>query len=66
MDIKSGRPGNIFDPNLPVMPMLDPGTMVLEIKFGKSLPDYIKSLLEGINGAQHSAISKYVICRKYE
>jgi len=66
MDIKSGRPGNIFDPNLSVMPMLDPGTMVLEVKFGKALPDYIASLLEGLNGAQRSAISKYVICRKYE
>jgi hypothetical protein len=57
---------DIFDPKVPVMPMFDSGLMVLEVKFYKFLPEFIKRVLNNINAADRCAISKYVICRKYE
>ena len=57
---------DIFDPNAPVMPMFDVGIMVLEVKFGRYLPHYILGVLNNINAADRSAISKYVICRKFD
>ncbi|MEL7604341.1 MAG: polyphosphate polymerase domain-containing protein, partial [Bacillota bacterium] len=57
---------DIFDPNLPTMPMYEEGMLVLEVKFEKSLPAHIRGVLGNIQAAQHSAISKYVICRKFE
>ena len=57
---------DIFDPNAPTMPMYEEGTMVLEVKFEKSLPAHIRGILNNIDAAERSAISKYVICRKFE
>ena len=39
--------------------------MVLEIKFNRFLPTYIRSLLQ-LEASQRSAISKYVLCRRFE
>ncbi|MGI5848539.1 MAG: polyphosphate polymerase domain-containing protein [Christensenellales bacterium] len=67
MDLKSGLLlTDIFDPYMPVMPMYDSGLMVLEIKFDRYLPEYIRCILSNLDTATRSAISKYVICRKYE
>lgn len=57
---------DIFDPDAPVMPMFESGLMVLEVKFNRYLPEYIKRVLNNINAADRCAISKYVICRKYD
>lgn len=66
-DLKAGiMLKDIFDANAPVMPMYDTGIMVLEVKFNKFLPEYIKRVLNSINAAERSAISKYVICRKFD
>lgn len=66
-DLKSGRPfGSIFDKNLPVVPIADAETMILEVKFNKYLPDYVRGVLDTLSAPQRSAISKYVNCRKYE
>ncbi len=69
-DLRSGmwRPGftDIFDPRIPTMPMYEEGMMVLEVKFEKYLPGPIRGVLGNIGTAQRSAISKYVICRKFE
>ncbi len=66
-DLRSGMwLSDIFDPKAPTMPMYEEGTMVLEVKFEKSLPAHIRGVLGNIQSAQRSAISKYVICRKYE
>lgn len=58
--------GNIFDPFMPVMPVADMGKTILEVKFNRFLPDYIKGVLSCMTAPQRSAISKYAICRKYE
>ena len=67
-DLRSGMwlSPDIFDPGLPTMPMYDEGMLVLEVKFEKSLPAHIRGVLNNIGAAQRSAISKYVICRKFE
>ena len=66
-DLRAGLMLNdIFDPNAPVMPMYDTGLMVLEVKFNKYLPEFIKRVLNNINAADRCAISKYVICRKFD
>lgn len=66
-DLKGGLWLNdVFSPQTPTMPMLDEGMMVLEVKFDRYLPEYIKAILSNVNTAQRSAISKYVLCRKYD
>ncbi len=58
---------NIFDPNLPTIPPLDNGEIILEVKFNRMLPPYIRDILScHCANAQHSAISKYTICRRFE
>lgn len=52
---------NIFDPQLPVMGILEPNQMVLEVKFTEMIPAVIKELLP-LCGQQFSAISKYTLC----
>ena len=55
----------LFDPTIPTVCPLDPGLEILEVKFDNYLPDYIRALLDGIQ-ADRSAVSKYVLCRRYE
>ena len=55
----------LFDPNIPMVCPLDAGMEILEVKFDNYLPDYIRALLDGIQ-ADRSAVSKYVLCRRYE
>jgi hypothetical protein len=57
---------DIFNEHAPTMPVLDEGMMVLEIKFNRYLPEFIKTVLSNVNTAQRSAISKYVLCRKFD
>jgi len=66
-DIKGGLwLTDIFNAQAPTMPMLDEGTMVLEVKFNRYMPEFIKTVLNNVNAAQRSAISKYVLCRKFD
>ena len=55
----------LFDPRLPTVPALDDSLLILEVKFNRVLPDMVQRLLTGIS-AERSAISKYVICRRFE
>jgi len=65
--VKTGRYAtSIFDEGVPLASVLPPGTVVLEIKFQKGLPDYLIGVLNTITASQRSAISKYALCRKYE
>jgi len=57
---------DIFNAQAPTMPMLDEGMMVLEVKFNRYMPEFIKTVLNNVNAAQRSAISKYVLCRKFD
>lgn len=59
------RSTDLFNKNLLTYPAVDGYDMVLEIKYNRYLPTYIRTLLQcGLS--IRSAVSKYVICRKYE
>lgn len=59
------RATELFNANLPTYPVIDDYDMVLEIKFNKYLSTYVRSLLQ-VDAHVRSAISKYVLCRKFE
>lgn len=52
---------DIFDAQLPTLPAIEPGKLVLEVKYTEFLPQMIKSLLP-LNGQEFSAFSKYAEC----
>ena len=56
---------DLFNPDLPTVCPHDKNVEILEVKFDHYLPQHIAGLLSGIQ-ADRSAISKYVLCRRYE
>ena len=58
---------DMFNPYMPTISPFDHGEMILEVKFNRSLPPYIRDILcTHVHSAQNSAISKYVWCRRFE
>ncbi len=58
---------DIFNPYVPTISPFDNGEIILEVKFNRVLPPYIRDLLcTHVHSAQISAISKYVWCRRFE
>lgn len=55
---------DIFDRNLITYPAIDGNDIVLEIKYNRYLPKYVQTLIQSTT--TRSAVSKYVISRKYE
>lgn len=56
---------DMFDQYLPTVPALDHNLVVMEVKFDRVLPDHIRALVSSVS-AERSAVSKYVICRRFE
>jgi len=57
----------LFDPHVPTWPPFDHDETILEVKYNRSLPPYIRDLLTTYCGnAVASAISKYTWCRRHE
>ena len=56
---------DLFNPRLPTVCPHDRNVEILEVKFNNYLPDYIAALLSGTE-AERSAVSKYILCRRYE
>lgn len=65
MDLRMGTDFNIFDPHIFTVPMLEKGQMILEIKFNKFMPGFIRDIFMDVESTP-SAISKYAICRKFD
>ena len=66
LDLRSGLHSlDLFNPDLPTVCPHDRDVQILEVKFNNYLPDYISGLLAGIT-AERSAVSKYVLCRRFE
>ena len=58
---------DLFNPRVPTVSPFDHDEMILEVKYNQVLPPYIRDLLcTYVRGAQNSAISKYVWCRRFE
>ena len=56
---------DLFNPKLPTVCPHDRNVEILEVKFNNYLPGYIAALLSGTE-AERSAVSKYILCRRYE
>ena len=56
---------DLFSDALLTVRPTDDNREILEIKYDNYLPDYISKLLSGIP-VEHCAISKYVLCRRFE
>lgn len=66
MGLKSGlHSHDLFNPEIPTISPLDQDMEILEVKFDNYLPDHIRGILAGIQ-ADRSAVSKYVLCRRFE
>lgn len=58
---------DLFNPNVPTIAPFDHGEMILEVKYNRVLPPYIRDLLcTYCPNALQSAISKYTWCRRFE
>lgn len=66
-NIRTGmRCTDLFDEHAPTYPVMDlQNAMILEVKFNRYLPTYIRSLVQ-LGASQHVAASKYVACRRFE
>ena len=61
-DVRAAVGGyDIFDPTLAALPVLEPGKLVMEVKFTELLPQIIRDLLPP-QSAEFTAVSKYVLC----
>lgn len=66
--LRSGlRSIELFSPDVPTIPPFEHDEMILEVKYNRVLPPYIRSMLSMCcGGAVQSAISKYTWCRSFE
>ena len=66
MRLRSGLSSvDIFNPDIPTVNPHDRDLEILEVKFNNYLPAHINRLLDGLD-VERSAISKYMLCRKFE
>ncbi len=67
LDLRSGVfDKNIFDEHLITIPMYENNMSVLEVKFNRFLPEFVRGVLNNVQSPVRSAISKYTICRTYD
>lgn len=52
---------DIFDASLPTLSALEPGKLIMEVKFTEMLPQSVRDLLPP-NALEFTAVSKYVLC----
>ena len=66
MNLRSGLSSHdLFNPEIATVSPLDQNVQILEVKFDHYLPAHIQGLLSGVQ-ADRSAVSKYVLCRRFE
>ena len=58
------RNTDMFNKKLPMVDVLEPNEVILEVKYDEYLPTVIKMLLQGIH-TRHEAYSKYQLSRMY-
>ena len=58
---------DIFNPDVPTVPPLSHDEIILEIKYNRVLPPYIRDLISSACPQPvQTAISKYTLCRRFE
>ena len=66
LNLRSGlHSQDLFNAELPTVCPHDRDVEILEVKFDHYLPEHIAGLLRGVE-AERSAVSKYVLCRRFE
>lgn len=66
LNLRSGlHSHDLFNPKVPTVCPHDRNVEILEVKFNNYLPNYINAMLHGVE-AERSAVSKYILCRRYE
>ncbi len=58
------RNTDMFNPELPMVDVLEPNLVILEVKYDEYLPDIIKYLLQSVD-TRAEAYSKYQLSRMY-
>ena len=58
------RNTEMFNKKLPMVDVLEPNEVILEVKYDEYLPNVIKMILQGIH-TRHEAYSKYQLSRMY-
>ena len=68
MKVRTGLSSiDLFNPKVPTVPVLPNDETVLEVKYNRVLPPYIRDLLSyACPEAVQTAVSKYTLCRQYE
>ena len=58
---------DLFNPEVPTIPVLPHDETILEVKYNRVLPPYIRDVLSwACPEAVQTAVSKYTLCRQYE
>jgi len=61
-NIRAGVDGfDIFDAGMPMIEVLDPGLLVMEVKFTEFLPNIIRRILP-TQAANYTTVSKFLLC----
>ncbi|MBK7453838.1 MAG: polyphosphate polymerase domain-containing protein [Anaerolineales bacterium] len=61
-NLRTGLAGfDIFDRSIPTIETLDPGLLILEVKFTEFLPELIRKILPP-KASEYAAVSKYILC----
>lgn len=68
MQLRSGLNSfDLFNPDIPTIPVLEGPDIILEVKYNEFLPPFIADVLSSaIPEAIQVAVSKYTWCRRYE
>lgn len=62
MNLRAGLEGfDLFNAEMPMVEVLDPGQMVLEVKYAELIPKVIREVLP-VKAADYAAVSKYILC----
>lgn len=64
-EIRSGLNSiEMFNQEIPTMKIPNPSAIILEVKYDEFLPSVIRDIIQ-VNDRQHTAFSKYAVCRVY-
>lgn len=68
MRVRSGLNSiDLFNPDVPTVPVLAHDETILEVKYNRVLPPYLRDVLSfACPEAVQTAVSKYTLCRQYE
>ena len=61
-NVRAGMEGfDVFNNEMPTIETLDPGYLIMEVKYTEFLPNVIRDILHS-NPADYLAVSKFVLC----